>query len=377
MLSFWEKESFIQYHHIIIGSGLVGLYTAIELKKKFPKQSVLILERGILPTGASTKNAGFACMGSVTELLDDLQTQTEQELLELFEMRKNGLDFTRKLLGDAAIGYQENGSYELLSSTEINALDQLARLNKILFPILKTNAFSINDSIIEKSNFNKNTFVGAIQNHAEGELHSGKLLKSLIAYAHQVGIEIFTGCHVINYQEQSNKVDIICKSMQQEIIFTANKLWICTNAFTKQLLPNINLEPGRGQVIITKPINNLSFKGIYHLHQGYYYFRVVDHRVLLGGGRNIDKATEATTSFDENIAIIQALKTMLKVDILPNTNFEIDYNWTGIMAFGSSKNPIIEKYSNAIYLAVRCGGMGVAIASQMAQQCVGLFDAEV
>jgi len=62
MLSYWEQESFTRYHHVVIGAGIVGLSAAIELKEHFPKQSVLVLELGLLPTGASTRNAGFACI---------------------------------------------------------------------------------------------------------------------------------------------------------------------------------------------------------------------------------------------------------------------------------------------------------------------------
>ena len=61
MFSYWEQQSFTSYDYVIIGSGIVGLSTAIELKEKFPGATVLILERGLLPTGASSRNAGFAC----------------------------------------------------------------------------------------------------------------------------------------------------------------------------------------------------------------------------------------------------------------------------------------------------------------------------
>ena len=64
MLSFWEKQSFLEYDYILIGSGLVGLSAASCIKEKHPDKSVLVLERGIFPSGASTKNAGFACFGA-------------------------------------------------------------------------------------------------------------------------------------------------------------------------------------------------------------------------------------------------------------------------------------------------------------------------
>ena len=40
---------------------------------------ILVLEKGILPQGASTKNAGFACFGSLSEIIDDLKTHSEEE----------------------------------------------------------------------------------------------------------------------------------------------------------------------------------------------------------------------------------------------------------------------------------------------------------
>ena len=65
-ISFWEKESFTCNDVIVIGGGIIGLSVAISLLESNSKLSVLLLERGVFPSGASTKNAGFACFGSPT-----------------------------------------------------------------------------------------------------------------------------------------------------------------------------------------------------------------------------------------------------------------------------------------------------------------------
>ena len=71
--SYWEEESFLKnIDYTVIGSGIVGLTCALELRRLNPNSKIIILERGFLPTGASTKNAGFTCFGSPSELLDDL-----------------------------------------------------------------------------------------------------------------------------------------------------------------------------------------------------------------------------------------------------------------------------------------------------------------
>ena len=135
MFSYWEQQSFSAYDHIVIGAGIVGLSTAIELKQRFPSARVLVLERGLLPTGASSRNAGFACMGSLTELLDDLELMPEADMLALFSRRKRGLERLRSRLGDAAIGYQQDGSHELIGEAELPALERIDYLNSLLQPI--------------------------------------------------------------------------------------------------------------------------------------------------------------------------------------------------------------------------------------------------
>ena len=91
-------------------------------------------------------------------------------------------------------------------------------------------------------------------------------------------------------------------------------------------------------MLITSQIKNLHIKGTFHLEEGYYYFRNINNRILLGGGRNLDFETEETTQFGETTLIQNKLENLLKTTILPNTAFEITHRWSGIMGVGSQKN---------------------------------------
>ena len=56
MISIWEKETFYAPQDVVImGSGFVGLWSAFYLMKKNPKLKITIVDRGIIPTGASTR----------------------------------------------------------------------------------------------------------------------------------------------------------------------------------------------------------------------------------------------------------------------------------------------------------------------------------
>jgi len=369
MFSYWEQESFSHYDHIVIGAGIVGISLAIELRERYQAQSVLVVERGLLPTGASTRNAGFACMGSATELLDDLEHMSVAEVVALFELRKKGLELLRKRLGDDNIGYKANGSYELISDKEESALSQLDLLNQLLLPVTGQAAFRQVNEKIKEFGFAGPYAKALIMNTCEGELHSGKMMRRLTDLAISKGVEIKTGADVSAFEENESGVTITVKDPFRSALWKlrSTTVSICTNAFTKQLLPDVDVVPGRGQVLITKPVEGLKFKGVYHFDRGYYYFRELNGRVLFGGGRNLDFETETTTDFSLNDTIQNDLEQKLRDIILPGTPFEIDQRWTGIMAFGSQKNPVVKAFSKRVFGAFRMGGMGVAIGSQVAK----------
>ena len=373
MLSYWEQASFTRYDHIIIGAGIVGLSAAIELKHKYPKRTVLVLERGLLPTGATTRNAGFACMGSATELLDDLQSRNEEDVIALFEKRKRGLEKLRNRFNDAAIGYRADGGYELIGDGELYALDKLDYLNDLLQPVLGMDAFEQRDDLIAEFGLNTRAL---IRNNSEGGLNSGMLMRALLQMAMNYEIEVKTGAEVLRFEEEKDAIQVILSNPHRshELRLKAGRLFICTNAFTGKLLPGEDVIPGRGQVLITDPVPGLKLRGVYHFDQGYYYFREIDGRVLFGGGRNLDFEGETTTAIALNAHIQADLEQKLKDIILPGMPFSIAQRWAGIMAFGAHKGPIVKAFSGKVFGAFRMGGMGVALGSETARELVDLVN---
>ncbi len=373
MHSYWEQQSFLHYHHIVAGAGIVGLSTAIELKQRFQSERVLVLERGLLPTGASTRNAGFACMGSVTELLADLQTMSETAVVQLYSDRKTGLQLLRQRLGDDSIGYAENGSYELIGKNELQAMEQIAYLNDLLRPVTYIHAFTEVSNKIRSFGFSANYTCALIQNNCEGELHTGKMMRALADHAIMLGVEIKTGANINSFEEQEREVDVLVNDPYRadSHVFKCDTFSICTNAFTNYLLPDADVVPGRGQVLITEPVPAL-FKGVFHFDEGYYYFREIDGRILIGGGRNLDFAGETTTDIKLNDHIQAGLEQKLRDIILPGKDFKVASRWAGIMAFGGNKQPVIKALSNRVFGAYRMGGMGVALGSYAAKKLVDI-----
>jgi glycine/D-amino acid oxidase-like deaminating enzyme len=360
-----------------VGSGITGISAAIELKETFPKDRILVLERGLLPTGATTRNAGFACMGSASELLADLAYQSEDEVVALFMRRKHGLDILRKRLNDEALGYRAEGGFEVIAEKDLAVLDRIDYLNGLLLPQLGSPAFRPAPDGIDRFGFSRDFVSALIENTCEGSIHSGQAMRSLIELATALGVEIKTGASVTRFMEEARAVRVYVESpFRKELIpMQSRTLTVCTNAFAPQLLPGEDVIPGRGQVLITRPLPGLRLKGIFHYDAGYYYFRELDGRVLIGGGRNLDFEGERTTEFALTALIQDELEEKLRTMILPGQPFEIDMRWSGIMAFGATKAPIVKAFSERIFGAFRMGGMGVALGSMAARDVAALISA--
>ncbi len=362
--SFWEKkEWFSDVDFTVVGSGIVGLNTAITLRKKYPSAKIIVLERGVLPHGASTKNAGFACFGSISEILSDLNTHTEEEVLQLIEKRWKGLALLKQNLGANSIDYQKHGSFELFSTSN-NLLedcsDKIQYVNKLLTPIFKKDVFSLSKNIFGFKNIKEKY----IFNQFEGQIDTGKMMASLLKLAYTLDIKILNNTSVESFVENENFVDVL---LTNDFNFKTNKLLIATNGFAKHLISEV-VQPARAQVLITKPIKDLSIKGTFHFDEGYYYFRNINNRILFGGGRNLDFKGEETTEMKTSELIQNQLEFHLKNTILPKTPFEIDHRWTGVMGVGTQKKAIVKQLSKNVFCGVRLGGMGVAIGSLIGEE---------
>ena len=375
MLSFWEKESFTNYDYLVLGGGIVGLSTAIELRSTKPQAKIAVVERGVFPSGASTKNAGFACFGSLTEVLADLEKMSDEQVFALVERRWQGLQLLRQRLGDSTIDYRNYGGYELLRSTqELTSLNHMDRVNNLLKPLFGKEVYRVADDEIAGLGFRPEGVKSLVFNQFEGQIHTGKMMKALQQLAGASQIDLITGAEVTELAEEGDGVIVQLKSGQN---LRAAQLAVCTNAFTSQLMSVEPLHPGRGVVLVTKPIPGLRFEGTFHYDEGYYYFRNYQDRVIFGGGRNLDLAGEETTEFGAPEKILDRLKADLDHLILPGTHYEIDQVWSGIMAFGPTKQPLLRRLSERINVGVRLGGMGVAIGSLLGKELADLMTKSV
>ena len=373
-LSYWEREVFFRHLDVVIvGSGLVGLSAAICLKERQPELQIAVIERGMLPFGASTRNAGFACFGSMTELLDDLHHTSEDEVWALVERRWAGLQRLRARVGDVRLEYETHGGYELFrpedEATFRDCHERLPAFNAAIAKITgTTDSFQIADAQIQRFGFQQVQHL--VVNQLEGQLHTGKMIATLLQIAAAKGVMLLNGIDIQHWESDQHGLRL--HSTRGWVLHT-RKMLVATNGFARQLLPALDMVPARNQVLITHPIPGLRIQGTFHYDRGYFYFRNVGNRLLLGGGRHLAMQTEQTDAFGTTPLIRGVLIDLLGKVILPDQVFEIDNWWSGILAIGMEKKPIVEEVAPNVYVAVRLGGIGVAIGSLVGEEAADLL----
>ena len=371
--SFWETDTLLRKADLlIIGSGIVGLSAALAAKANDPHLRIVVIERGCLPTGASTRNAGFACFGSMTELLDDLTTQSEEEVFALVARRYAGLRRLRERVGDTALHYENYGGTELFSESDAlifaECTDRMTHFNQQLHRIVGIkNVYAVANEKLAVCGFRQ--IKNLIHNCAEGQIDTGKMMAALLRQAYANDIQVLNGLTIKTITEHADEITL---HSDDGIDLRAAQVLVCTNGFTRRLLPHLAVVPARNQVLITAPIADLPWRGCFHYEAGYFYFRNVGNRILLGGGRNKDPETEQTDEFGSNDLIQKTLLNLLHTVILPQQTPVIEQWWSGILGVGAIKKPIIERLSPRLTVAVRMGGMGVAIGSLVGEEGAAL-----
>ena len=366
-LSYWEEVFFPENPDvIIIGAGIVGLSCALSLVEINPDIRILVLEHLALSRGASTRNAGFACFGSPSELLADLNHTPEHTVFQTVQHRFSGLQKLLNRVGRTPIDFELTGGQEIFFNEDKfeSCVEKLPYLNEQVAPIIGIPEVYQ----IKKDQYELTGDYYSIVIRGEGYLHPGKLIRQLENLCTAFNVTIMKGMRVKSISQANELAQV---ELENGFRLFAPACCVCTNGFSNQILDYLALRPARNQVLLSESIPDNPLYGTYHHDEGYVYWRNVGNRLLIGGMRNLDIEGETTDEFGLTDEIPMALKRFVEEHIYPYP-LGYDYAWSGIMGVGEQKGPIIKKTSESIVVAVRMGGMGVAIGTSVGEQAARL-----
>lgn len=360
-LSYWDiRELQKKVDVLIVGGGITGLGAAISIKELCPNASVRVVDKWSVSRLASTRNAGFACFGSLTEIEADIDQIGVSSAMSLVQRRMQGIHRILSLCGESRIDYVQSGGYEVISREHLTEGDLIRRIDFINDHIAK---FAPHATFSVVGDANRPNWLSddyhLVFNPAEGQLNPARYVDYLTYLARQKGVAIIEGVEIVELGNLHTSGHVMTSMGSMH----ASKVLLATNAVSSTLLPDVPIIPARNTILMTEPLPTLDLPGNFHFHQGYIYFRAVDDRLLIGGGRHWDKEAEQTGELDENPYIRMQMLNLMRTFFFANQELpSIEYSWSGIMGITVDKSPIIQELSEGCWICAGHSGMGVALA---------------
>lgn len=385
--SYWEVRGTLEANDVVVvGAGIVGLTAATAWKRAMPRASVLVVDSDAFSGGGTTRNAGFACFGSPSELAADREVLGDARALELVRMRVEGLEMLRNRFGDEALGYVGCGSHELLGVEGGSGpgpgpgggdgwtAARLDELNDWIAPVTGSGrAFEWREprDVARRLGVDADRVGGLIAIPAEGALETDRLAAALEGEARAAGVKIVRGIRVAWVEPGAAGVRWHAHRSgtppSEGTTCAAGTLLVANNAFAGQLLGDSGLQvpdvaPIANRVLVTHPIPGWTTEGTFHAESGYLYARAIGNRLLVGGGRHW-----VPDGRDHDARLLEWAGR-----VWPGVRSATpSYAWNGTLGIGAAREPILTTWAPGIHVAVRLGGMGVAIGTALGESLVG------
>ncbi|CAG0931250.1 hypothetical protein PLCT1_01700 [Planctomycetaceae bacterium] len=342
---------------LIVGAGFMGCWLAYWIAKRNPTlaKNTLVVERDLLGYGASTRNAGFLTSGNISEMLADSREVGFDAIFEQFTKRRAGLTLALGEFPDLPTDPCGSADYDPITP-EKRALCE--RLNAALRARGEAPAFELRRA--KFGGREREVFFNA----ADRGVNPVQLLTRLRERAIAGGVRFAFGADVARVASGHAQ----CTPSAEGAIAYARAL-ICVNAFAKGLLGDSHIVPGRGQVIVTSPVAAATSHHLGFLNDGYDYFKFVDGRLLIGGGRDRFRSHEETTELSPTAEVREYLESRAR-EVIGHDRFTVDHHWAGIMGFPGGRHTSgdhVRPLDTSTSTVNACGGMGVALTPLVAR----------
>jgi gamma-glutamylputrescine oxidase len=339
-----------------------------------PGLRIVVLENQVISRGASTRNAGFLCYGSPSEILEDIDTMGESAAIDLVQQRYIGLQKLKNTVPPSAAGIFWTGGKELFAHCHAelfeNVSDNLDQLNDALRSAIGQRPFAHAD--MERSPHQFESGLKCINIAGEGQVQPAKLLKYISDMNQTQGVRLCEGLQVTAIRKGERNLVV---QTDRSLNLRCRKVLIATNGFYRRLFPEtMDVIPARNTISILKPSKAFKLNGNFHANRGYIYFRSVNGHLLIGGGRHWAAEEESSDEMLTNEFIKTRLMNFVRENLSGDRlEWKEVQSWSGILGIGPHKSPILSWRDDHILAAVRMSGMGVALSPVIGQKAAAML----
>ena len=352
----------------VIGGGLAGLTTALELSRR--KKRVVLLEAKRLAWGASGRNGGFVSNG-FAEGIENVQKRVGLEATRaLYSLSRHGSEYVRReidaggpaiKMGEAwivALRHRDNGDLK-------SYRDMMARDYDEDFQFLAPEQ--------TREKLNSTCYFESIYNPRALHFHPLRYALMLARRAEAGGAILHENTQALSVQKQDHEWRV--RSAGGEVI--AQHVVHCVSSLDRNIhkASSRAVVPVATYVAVTEPLHQDAVRtpaAVADTRRAGNYYRLIDDGRLLWGGR-------ITTQVSEPTRLAEQMKGDMLATYPQLGNPRIDYSWAGLMGYALHKMPLIGRDRDGQWYATAFGGHGMnttAMAGQLLARAIADGDDE-
>jgi len=344
----------------IIGGGYTGLAAARILARA--GASVLVLERDQVGAGASSRNAGQVLTGLRVDPVTLVRRYGEPKARALFDASLDAIERLESVIAEAAIDCDYKRTGHLEAAWKRSHFDGFRKEQALLSRVFN-HRVELVSSADQATELGSTRYHGLLIDERSAGLNPAKYVRGLALAASRAGARIAAGEAVHRVQSIGTRWQLHATS---GTVDAANVL-VATDGYTTAATPELQrrLVPVGSYVIATAPLDESAARKLlprdrmgFDSKQFLYYFRLTGDRRLLFGGR----AEFSTPSVDTTRRAATILRRGMTEVFDCLTDVEIDYAWSGSVAFTRDQLPRAGRLGGAYY-AAGYGGHGIAMAT--------------
>ncbi|MCA9279215.1 MAG: FAD-binding oxidoreductase [Phycisphaeraceae bacterium] len=359
-VSIWNRrkpKETLQCDVAVIGAGICGLSVAIELELR--GLSVIVIDRGSIGCGASTRNAGYLMRGTADSYVAAVREYGHDLARTMWRWTEENLTILRqRVTGDAI----ENVPSALVAQTD-RELHDLVQSRQML----QDDGFDV--GWVESGSdalWRSGLVRGMLVNPNDARCNSRMVVDTVAS--HLKG-RILENAEVYDIVRTDRHMEVRAEGLHVQ----CSQVVHCTNAWASGSILNrhIPIEPNRAQMLAIKaPEISLDFS--YYLRGGADYIRCGPDGLVLVGGCRKEHERDEQTSLDQTTGPLQSDLHRLLTRTLGLTEPDVVARWSGIMAFTPDGLPVMGPvdHERRTWVCAGFNGHGMGLAARCAQALI-------
>ena len=352
----------------VIGGGLAGLTTALELQRR--GRIVVLLEAKQVAWGASGRNAGFVGNGfaaAVNEIIERVGLHNAQAL---YRLSAHGTEYVRREIQrlDASIKMGEG----TIVAQRVDAPGALRRYAAMMLRDFNE-GLEVLSTEQTRAVLVTERYFQSLKNPRGFLIHPLRYARALADDALHCGVKIHENTSALGVRKE--RAGFVVRIGHGEI--HARHVVHCVSSLDRHIHPPTGraVLPVATYAAVTEPLEQDAIRtrsGVSDMRRAGDYYRLIQDNRILWGGR-------ITTRMTTPWRLAQMLRRDM-VSVYPQLGRpKIEYAWAGLMAYALHKMPLIGRSPDGQWFATAFGGHGLnttAMAGQLLARAIADRDDE-